>query len=326
MSSEFLRCNYLELIYCNKRGPVIFYHLHPPPQKSVSSKTKKTGPGFANTHHLAWYFCFLHILPSSTHQEDVLHAQRLPTFEALWRREWRIDVAVLFFSVTNSWMVNAKLWEKTEPVSPLTSPLPSIKEKHHILQVVFWSPFFRNLFFCFFRHLYSMPSPTNQRIPTLDIAAGNIESRWGWSFNECHWCVKFVKGDSAKKILGKFLGNPWPPIFRGWLVYVMRVYISSLQTERPIFHMMIDFKGNDLYPYFFVGQVVARPFFGVKVWWKLRVQFDFSRWFGGGGLGDYEAIKIQQLENATIYIKQKIMEGDNFFCLFTVWVKMVVSS
>ena len=70
MSSEFLRCNYLELIYCKKRGTSDL--LSPPftPQKSVkkndSNKTKKKRSKFGEHPPFGVYFCFLHILPSST--------------------------------------------------------------------------------------------------------------------------------------------------------------------------------------------------------------------------------------------------------------------
>ena len=206
MSSEFLRCNNLELIYCNKRGPVIFYHLHPPPQKSVSSKTKKTGPGFANTHHLAWYFCFLHILPSSTHQEDVLHAQRLPTFEALWRREWRIDVAVIFFFFGHQ-QLDGQRKTLRKNWACLSSHLPPFHQLKKNTTFFKSFPFKSFLWTCFFRHLFiGHPNkPKGSQLSTLpqetlspDEAEALMSAIDAWSSS---------RGILPREILGKSLAT-----------------------------------------------------------------------------------------------------------------------
>ena len=164
MSSEFLRCNYLELIYCKKRGTsdLLSPPFTPPKvsQKEWLQQNKKKTVQVWRTPTIWRVFLFSSHLTIFNHQEDVLHAQRLPTFEALWRRECRIDVAVLFLGHQQS-DGQRKLWEKKE-VCLLFSPPLSInflKTPHSSSRL--YKSFLWTWCFLFFRHLYfGHPQPT----------------------------------------------------------------------------------------------------------------------------------------------------------------------
>lgn len=132
-----MRCNYLELIYCKKRGTS---DLLSPPFTSTKSQSKRMTPAkkqvqvwrtptiwrgifvfFTSYHRQATRkMCFmLNVCPPLRHCDD-------GNGGSMWQ---------CFFLVTHSWMVNENFEKKRKSVSS-SPPFPSIKKKHHILQVV----------------------------------------------------------------------------------------------------------------------------------------------------------------------------------------------
>ena len=106
-------------------------------------------------------FLFSSHLTIFNHQEDVLHAQRLPTFEALWRRECRESMWQCFFWGHHTVGWSTKTLRKKGSLSPLLPPLSInfLKTPHSSSRL--YKSFLWTWCFLFFRHLYfGHPQPT----------------------------------------------------------------------------------------------------------------------------------------------------------------------